>query len=120
MSLESLLIHTAAARVMAPAAPAERDIFGNRELGPVAGSGAVVYRARFELTDADENINDRDLQRERYLVFLEPAADGLDGNDELLWVEEDRLCRLEGAPLPIYDAIGLHHLEVIAYRTTPA
>lgn len=122
MSLEALLIHTAAVRQMAPAPAAARDVFGNRELETVAGSGALAYRARFELTDADENINDRDLQRERYLVFLEARAleAGLDGNDEVLWVDEDRLLRLEGAPLPIYDGIGLHHLEVIAYRTTPA
>lgn len=118
MSYNALLIHTVVLKAKAPATVAARDVFGNRELVDDPDRPDVTLRARFELTDADENLDDRDLQRERYLVFLEAAAVWLDGNDELYWVEGARTLRLEGAPLPISDAIGVHHLEAIAYRTT--
>lgn len=114
MSFEALLIHRVTIRWMTPAT--SRDDFGNRDLEPDDETETVD--ARIEQPDASEDLRDRDLQRERFLVFLRPPERAMDGDVELDWLDQGITLKAEGNPLECYDGVGLHHLEVNAYRMT--
>lgn len=114
MSFDTLLIHRVTIRWKTPAAT--RDEFGNRPLedDPVT----ETVDARVEQTDASEDLRDRDLQRERFLVFMRPTARALNGDVELDWLDQGITLKLEGNPIETSDGVGVHHLELNAYHFT--
>lgn len=113
MSFDSLLIHRAKVRTMTPGT---EDRYGNTPLGHDAGADVTVP-ARFDAIEETEDVIDRELQRERWRVFLGPEA-VVDGTSELEWLDAGIVVRAEGGPRARYDSIGLHHYELTAYRVT--
>lgn len=113
MSFDSLLIHRVTVRYRTPAE--ERDEFGNT---PLVDDGEVTIDARVEQSDASEDLRDRDLQRERFLVFMRPPERALNGDVELDWLDQGITLLAEGNPIECHDAVGVHHLELYAYRMT--
>lgn len=114
MSLDTLLIHTVTVRRMVT--PATRDTHGDLPLTHDPELD-ITTPARVEPTTGTEDLSDRELEREGFLVFLPPDI-VIDGVDELDWLDRDIILKVEGPPLESADSIGVHHLELNAYRQT--
>lgn len=115
MTFDSLLCHRATIHKMTE--PGARDRYNNPDVEETLTVTDVA--ARFDSTTSDEDLNDRDQQTQRFIVFLRPPDAGLTGYDELTWQDAPggpvRL-KIEGDPLATYDASEHHHLELFAYR----
>lgn len=112
MSFDALLIHELTIRRYVE--PAVADRYGNRELEHDADAD-VITPGRVEWDAGDEDLTNRDLQRRRAMVFL-PAGVTLTGLDRIYFADEDLELKVEGPVRKVYDAIGLHHLELDVYR----
>lgn len=112
MSFDALLIHRVTIRRMTPAARDAR--FGEKKLTHDP-DGDVTTRARVDPGPATENVIDREQQREEFLVFLPPDVE-VSGSDEVYWIDRDVTLRADGDPIESHDGIGLHHLELAAFR----
>lgn len=115
MSFDSLLTHRLKVRRMTITG---RDRYNDerREL-----TEEVETRGRVDVVAADENLQDREETTTRFVVFL-PAGTAIDAADELEWVDRSDtygafILKVDGEPMPTYDASTEHHLELFAYRT---
>ena len=90
------------------------DAYGNELREDVTD---VELRGRVDLASTGEDLTDRNEQRERYTVILRPDVAGIDGWDGLTWDDAGYDLELEGPATAIWDAVGVHHLELSAYRT---
>jgi hypothetical protein len=113
VSFDSLLTHRVTIRRMVE--PATADAHGNRTLVYDPGLDVTVA-ARVEPASSTEDIVNRNYEREVFDIFL-PASTVVDGVDELGWLDRDVILKVQGEPREAFDSIGVHHLELTAYRT---
>lgn len=114
MSIDTLLIHRVTIRHFTPATTADR--FGNKPLEHDAGADVTV-NARVDYAVTTEELTDRDEQRADFVVFLPPGTT-ITGHDELEWLDQGIVLRARGEPELVFDGVGLHHLELPAWRVT--
>lgn len=113
MSFDALLIHTVTVRRMVPTTDARYnndDLVYDPDLD-------VTTPARVDPIMGEERLTNRELQRERFDVYLPPDV-VVAGTDELHWQDADLILKIEGPPLTAIDGIGTHHLELSAYHST--
>lgn len=89
------------------------DRYGNQRRGD---GDPIRVRGRVDLVDTRELITDREEQRETYTVILEPTV-SVDGWDRVTWEAAGFDLEVDGPAVAIWDAVGVHHLELAAYRS---
>lgn len=112
MTLETLLIHRL--RITNYSGDDRDDRYNN--VTPVAEEPFEVM-GRVDITAADEDLDDRAQTTTRNIVFV-PAGTDIRPASRIAWLDraDDYILEVDGEPMPTYDAIGEHHLEVFAYR----